>query len=436
MTDELPPGWAWARVDELCEVTLGQSPPSSSYNDTGQGSPFLQGKAEFGATYPSIRKWTTQPKKHAAAGSVLVSVRAPVGPTNLAPVDCSIGRGLAALMPREPIAPEFMLWAMRASENRLAEQASGSTFDAITGAQLREHRVPVPPLPEQERIVTAIEEHFSRLDAIEAGLASAAQRAAWLFDCVVDEQLRSTDTSSQSLGDLLTGRLVNGRSVPTAVGSGHPVLRLTAIKDGLIDPGECKLGDFGSVDPNRFAISAGDFLVSRGNGSLKLVGRGGLVQAGSPPVAFPDTMIRVRLDESKLNPRFLSLVWNGRAVRRQLESQARTTAGIYKINQSMINAVQLQVPPLAVQHRLIQAADHVRHTTTVCTESLCRSRTRTAALHRSILSKAFLGQLLPHSQAVESMPPYPGLSGPPSGTWAGCARQACSLRGTSPSEEI
>lgn len=176
MTTDLPPGWEWMRVDELCEVTLGQSPPGSSYNDIGQGMPFFQGKAEFGTTYPSIRKWTTQPKKQASAGSVLVSVRAPVGPTNLAPVDCAIGRGLAALKPRDPVAPEFVLWAMRASEGRLAEQATGSTFDAITGARLRDHLVPVPPFAEQQRIVATIEEHFSHLDAAEDSISTALDR--------------------------------------------------------------------------------------------------------------------------------------------------------------------------------------------------------------------------------------------------------------------
>ncbi|MCE2529264.1 MAG: restriction endonuclease subunit S, partial [Acidimicrobiia bacterium] len=65
----------------MAEVILGQSPPGRSYNTLGQGLPFFQGKAEFGKLHPAVRKWTTEPKKLAVKGDILLSVRAPVGPT-------------------------------------------------------------------------------------------------------------------------------------------------------------------------------------------------------------------------------------------------------------------------------------------------------------------------------------------------------------------
>lgn len=185
MTEVLPPGWKWAAVNEVSHIVLGQSPPGSSYNDVGDGSPFFQGKAEFGSFYPEVRKWTTDPKKRAAAGSVLVSVRAPVGPTNIAPFDCAIGRGLAALHPLGGISTEYLLWAMRHTDTTLAKQGTGSTFDAITGAQLKIHHLPISPLAEQERIVAAIEEHFSRIDAAKASLRRCLQRCSVLRRAVL-----------------------------------------------------------------------------------------------------------------------------------------------------------------------------------------------------------------------------------------------------------
>ena len=85
-------------------------------------------------------------------------------------MDCAIGRGLASLRPLGGISTEFLLWTLRKSTPELARDATGSTFDAITGRQLRSHRIPVPPLAEQERIVAAIEEHFTRLDTVETSL--------------------------------------------------------------------------------------------------------------------------------------------------------------------------------------------------------------------------------------------------------------------------
>ena len=91
----------------------GQSPPGSSYNTEGKGLPFFQGKAEFGELYPTAVKWCTEPSKIAQRDDILISVRAPVGPTNLCPEQACIGRGLAALRPRNGIPPRYILYALR-----------------------------------------------------------------------------------------------------------------------------------------------------------------------------------------------------------------------------------------------------------------------------------------------------------------------------------
>ena len=185
VSKQLPPGWKWATVNEVSHVVLGQSPPGSTYNKVGYGSPFFQGKAEFGSFYPEVSKWTTEPKKQASAGSILVSVRAPVGPTNIAPFDCAIGRGLVALHPLGRISTEYLLWAMRHTDTMLAQQGTGSTFNAVTGAQLKAHYLPISPLAEQARIVATIEEHFSRIDAAKASLERCLQRCKVLRRAVL-----------------------------------------------------------------------------------------------------------------------------------------------------------------------------------------------------------------------------------------------------------
>ena len=402
MTSELPSGWASATIDEVCDVVLGQSPPGSSYNGRGEGTPFLQGKAEFGDRFPNIRKWTTEPKKHASVGSVLLSVRAPVGPTNIAPIDCAIGRGLAALHPLGGISTEYLLWAVRQSVGDLVKQATGSTFEAITGSQLRSHRVVVAPIAEQERIVAAIEEHFSRLDAANDSMAAQSLRTAQLLESVLQTELGTAKSHDRPLSDFLTEPLANGRSVPTAEEYGFPVLRLTCLRDGWVDTSESKQGNFGEIDHRRYQVESGDFLISRGNGSLHLVGIGGLVPHGAHSVAYPDTLIRARVDRSQLRPEYLSLIWNSRVTRRQLESQARTTAGIYKVNQSMIGNVLLPVPFPDVQDRITRRLELVRQTVLQLDAEVDQYHLRSASLRRSILSTAFSGRLVPQNPDDES----------------------------------
>ncbi|HEC35113.1 MAG TPA: restriction endonuclease subunit S, partial [Anaerolineae bacterium] len=143
----LPPGWVWTTLGEVCHIVMGQSPPSSTYNTEEKGLPFFQGKAEFGKLHPTPRKWCTAPSlKIAHPGDILISIRAPVGPTNLANMKCAIGRGLAALRPSADQPSRYYLYYLRLIEKDWAQKATGTTFKAITGPVLREQPVPLAPL--------------------------------------------------------------------------------------------------------------------------------------------------------------------------------------------------------------------------------------------------------------------------------------------------
>ena len=86
-----------AILSDIAQITMGQSPSGSSYNEEGDGEVFYQGRAEFGAFFPRRRLFTTKPKRMAQEGDTLMSVRAPVGDLNIANENCCIGRGLAAI---------------------------------------------------------------------------------------------------------------------------------------------------------------------------------------------------------------------------------------------------------------------------------------------------------------------------------------------------
>lgn len=164
---EIPTNWTTKRLDEVAKVTMGQSPPGSSYNSSGEGIPFFQGKAEFGIKHPTIKKWTTAGTKFADAGDILMSVRAPVGPTNIADVDCAIGRGLAAIKADpDQILQTYLLWFLKHIQSSIESRGKGSTFDAISGNELRETILNLPSLDGQQRIVESLEEHLSRLDKL------------------------------------------------------------------------------------------------------------------------------------------------------------------------------------------------------------------------------------------------------------------------------
>jgi type I restriction enzyme S subunit len=135
MTRTKTPAVGATILSDVADLIMGQSPPSSTYNEAGEGLPFFQGKTDFGFRYPKPRLFCNAPLKIAKPNDILMSVRAPVGPTNLANQECCIGRGLAAIRPRT-IDGDFLFFNLRYAEKLIASLGSGSTFHAINKTQL------------------------------------------------------------------------------------------------------------------------------------------------------------------------------------------------------------------------------------------------------------------------------------------------------------
>lgn len=228
-----------------------------------------------------------------------------------------------------------------------------------------------------------------------------------------------------SLDELLAEELTNGRSVPTD-DAGFPVLRLTAFRDGCVDLRQRKGGAWTEKDARPFLVRQGDFLVSRGNGSLEFVGRGGLVEGAPDAVAFPDTMIRVRC-LNFVRPRFLALIWDSRLVRAQIEQKAKTTAGIYKVSQGDLESIALPIPPCDEQDRVCAMVERLRGVAHV-KSSLASSIEQIVRLEAAMLAKAFRGELVPqdpNDEPAEAMlARLQGSNGDPAAARGEAARRA------------
>lgn len=152
-----------ASLPSVCDIIMGQSPPGDTYNNLGQGMPFYQGRVDFGELSPATRVWCSTPQKVAEPGDVLLCVRAPVGPTNIASERCCVGRGLAALHCKPMLDPMFLLWTLRAREDKWSKLSAGSTFEAITRTQLDSFTLLVPGKEEQRTIARKMSEQWQLL---------------------------------------------------------------------------------------------------------------------------------------------------------------------------------------------------------------------------------------------------------------------------------
>lgn len=129
---------------DIAEITMGQSPNGSSYNEDSAGEVFYQGRAEFGARFPTRRLFTTEPKRMAEAGDVLISVRAPVGDLNVAYERCCIGRGLGAIHSKTGH-QSYILYTMFALRPELdVFNGEGTVFGSINRDELNNMPVIIP----------------------------------------------------------------------------------------------------------------------------------------------------------------------------------------------------------------------------------------------------------------------------------------------------
>ena len=127
-------------LSDIANITMGQSPDGNSYNESGNGMIFFQGRTDFGFRYPSIRLYTTEPKRIAQKGDILLCVRAPVGDINMAFEDCCIGRGLATISSR---INAFIYYALLAKKQDFdIYNNAGTIFGSINKEALSQFKVP------------------------------------------------------------------------------------------------------------------------------------------------------------------------------------------------------------------------------------------------------------------------------------------------------
>lgn len=256
------------KLKDCCTIISGQSPESKYYNTEGIGIPFFQGKADFGEVYPTIRVYCSQPTKIAEKDDILLSVRAPVGPTNLSPGRVCIGRGLTAIRPSEILNLKYLLYYFRYFEVQLQQKGTGTTFKAITQDVVKNLEVPIPSLEEQERIVARIEELFSELDNGVETLRKTKQQLAVYRQAVLKAAFDTNNAEAVKLSEIVDsirigpfGTMLHKTDYVT---EGIPVVNPQHIKGNTIVAGEkVTISKEKAVELSAYKLRCNDIIMGR-----------------------------------------------------------------------------------------------------------------------------------------------------------------------------
>lgn len=446
MSGKLPCGWMEVVLPDIAYLNMGQSPSSSTYNKDGRGLPFFQGKAEFGELYPTPEKFCSKPTKVAEADDILISVRAPVGPTNLCRERSCIGRGLAAIRPYGGIPSRYLLFYIRSIEDWLSTQGTGSTFTAINKSDLEQISIPLAPLPEQQRIVTKLEHLLLKVEASQkrleklpvilkrfrqsvlAAACSGRLTADWReknrhsenIDTVIDalrkrheteaktaaqkEKLRkifsvSEENDSSELPEgwrfLALNKLCASFDYGTSAKSKHegkvPVLRMGNIQNGKLDWSDLVYtSDKGEIE--NYKLSPNTVLFNRTN-SPELVGKTAIYR-GEQPAIFAGYLIRVN-PFPELDPEYLNFCLNTNCAK-EFCARVKTDG----VSQSNINAQKLgtfEIPfcMVAEQQEIVRRVESLFKLVDQIEIRYNKARASVDKLTQSILAKAFRGELVP-----------------------------------------
>lgn len=405
---ELPSGWEQATTDALFTfVTSGSRGWARYYSD--EGAPFIRiGNLQRGSITPDLTdlQRVSPPvgvegtRTQVAANDILISITADLGRIALM-ADITetayINQHVALARPVEAMNPRYVAWYLSSdpAQRQWAEQQRGVTRLGLGLENIRSVKIPIPPFAEQDRIVAAIEEQFSRLDAGTAVLDRVRQNIKRMRAAILEAAV--TEWAGERfpqirLGDVLREPLRNGHSAKADPLGNIPILTLTAVT----------LGDFGThnikmtgADPRRVRdlwIQSGDLLIERSN-TRELVGTACLYR-GLPNLAvYPDLIIRARVDD-RVVPEYAELVLKAPRSRLYFQQRAQGISGTMpKIDQRAIEDLVFTLPPPEVQAAVVQEAERKLTLLGSLQKNLELVAKHSSALRSSILTAAFSGQL-------------------------------------------
>lgn len=388
---QLPQGWLKCPLGDVLTLVNGRAYRQHEMLDAG--TPILRIQNLNGGKNWFYSDLNLPDDKYCEAGDLLYAWSATFGPYLWKGQKAIFHYHIWNVKETEVIDRGFMYYVLHEITNAVKAASHGVAMPHMTKSGMEAWLIPLPPLPEQIRIADKLDALLSRVEAGRERLERVPGLLKRFRQSVLSAAVSGDEVEFQPLREMVAEPLRNGKSVRD--GEGKRVLRLSCLKADGVDWDEAKSGDWTGLDFQRFIVREGDFLISRGNGSLNLVGRGAL--AASPPeaIAFPDTLIRVRPNLAVLLPAYLNLIWQTEPVRQQIQAAAKTTAGIFKVSQGDLEVIEIPLPPLPEQAEIVRRVEALFAIADRIEARYGLALTTFNRLTPALLAKAFRGELVP-----------------------------------------
>lgn len=467
----IPESWRFVQLGDVVEIVRGITfPASEKSKEPSPGriaclrTANVQSQIEWDDLLYIDESFVSREDQFLQPNDIVMSMansRELVGKVALvgeAPLQRSTFGGFLGVLRPYLIEPRFVMALLRTPSARsvLIDSASQTTNIAnISLAKLRPLMVALPPLAEQHRIVTKVDELMALCDRLEADQADADAAHAHLVQALLGSLTQATDVAdfraswqrlsehfhtlftteasidalkqairelairgaltcgSRAIDDQRTGSknvsgsfpiprdwnwvTLNNLVLDLRYGTstkcsyecaGTPVLRIPNVGEKLVTLDDLKYGELSEDEKKSYTLKDGDILMIRSNGSASLVGRTAIVGADAAKCAFAGYLVRIRLPRDRVTPEYFHLALGAHHVRSSIEAPIRTTSGVKNINSTEIRGLQVPLPPLPVQHRIVAKVDELMALCDQLKAQLAKARQRQGQLATALVEQA------------------------------------------------
>jgi type I restriction enzyme, S subunit len=403
-------------LSEICDVVAGQHIPAEEHNDSGNGTPYLTGPADFGELIPTVSKWTNHPRQFAKTSDVLITVKgAGVGKSNLG-IDAAIGRQLMALRPKPGVLDRnYLLHWVRLNQQRLADLGQGATVPGIGKSALEVLEVPLPSLLEQRRIADILDkaDGIRRKSRQAIALTDAVLRSAFLqlvgpaaAGYSTWPSLKVEALAAPTPNAVRTGPFGSDLRHSEFVAHGVAVLGIDNAVQNRFTWGESRfITDEKFARLSRYRVFAGDVMIT----IMGTTGRSAVVPDDIPVAIATKHLATLTLDRGKAEPEFVSQAIHSHPEVLAQISAANRGAIMSGLNLGIIRSLVLKLPPLELQRSFTLFTSKLRNQQ----RQVAGAVQDAERLFSSLLHRAFRGELShPHPPLLAAV--ALGASKPPS----------------------
>jgi len=390
--------WPTKKLGEVCKIYNGGTPDTKKLSYWGSDHFWITPK-DMGSLIDmyveeTSRKITDAGLKNSSAkilppNSIILSSRAPIGYLAINKVPMATNQGCKGLIPNKELGFLFLFYFLFNSTELLNKLGSGTTFKELSGSKLAEIEIPLPSLPEQQRIVKLLDEIFEKITKAKENTEKNLQNTKDLFESYLQSVFANPDYEVKTLGELCKSVEYGSSSKSKTIGE-IPVLRMGNIQNSRFDWNNLVYSD--DIEENKkYLLKYNDVLFNRTN-SPELVGKTAIYK-GEMPAIFAGYLIRINRNENLLDADYLNYFLNS-----DIAKDYGKTVVISSVNQANINGTKLKnypipAPSLVDQKTIVAKLDALSEQTKKLETIYKQKLADLEELKKAVLRSAFAGKL-------------------------------------------